>query len=98
MKWTILLAPILITGCATNTTLSGVPTPMTGNPLRPVYVDCARAVATINEMESVISNTRNPNPYWDQIFATLNGNQTTQQRHSSAKTVLWSVRTQCYAI
>jgi hypothetical protein len=98
MKWTVMLLSILATGCSTTTTLSGVPGPMTGNPLRPVYVDCAKAVSTIKEMENVIANPSNPNTYWDQIFATLNGNQTSQQRRSSAKTVLWSARTQCYAI
>lgn len=89
---------LLLSGCATTYTSSSVPGPMTSDPLRPVYVDCSRAVSTINEMEAISAYPDKSNTYWDTVFATLNGNKTAQQRYSSARTVLWSVRTQCYAL
>lgn len=97
MKLAVLLA-LLLSGCANTYQASGVPGPMTSDPLRPVYVDCSSAVSTVNEMETISAYPDKPNAYWDTVFATLNGNKTAKQRHSSARTVLWSVRTQCYAM
>ena len=94
MKWAVVIATLL-SGCAT-TYQSGVPGPMTSDPLRPIYADCSRTVSTVTELETIIANPDKPNTFWDSIFATLNGNQNARQRYASAKTVLWSVRTQCY--
>jgi hypothetical protein len=92
MKW-IVISVALLSGCATEQQHTGR---LTGDPLRPVYVDCSKAVTTVNDMQRIIANPDKSDPYWDNVFSTLNGNKTSRQRYSSAKTVYWSARTQCY--
>lgn len=83
----IVLAVISIVGCASA--------PQSNNPIAPINVNCSQSVKMSAELEHII---RNPNANignWDRVFASLSGHQSAQQRISSAKTVLWTIRTRC---
>ena len=86
----ILISMALLSGCAVQHT------GLTGDPLRPVYVDCNKAISTVNDMQRIIANPEQSDTYWDGVFSTLSGSKAASQRYSSAKTVYWSARTQCY--
>jgi hypothetical protein len=64
-------------------------------PIAPVSVDCRYAAAMSIDLEKIIANPSNSTKQWDNLFATIAGSQTNQQRISSAKVVLWSIRTNC---
>jgi len=64
-------------------------------PIAPVSVDCRYAAAMSMDLEKIIANPSNSTRQWDNLFATIAGSQTNQQRISSAKVVLWSIRTNC---
>lgn len=64
-------------------------------PIAPVSVDCRYAAAMSSDLEKIIANPSNSTRQWDNLFATIAGSQTNQQRISSAKVVLWSIRTNC---
>ena len=64
-------------------------------PIAPVSVDCRYAAAMSTDLEKIIANPSNSTRQWDNLFATIAGSQTNQQRISSAKVVLWSIRTHC---
>jgi len=64
-------------------------------PIAPVSVDCRYAAAMSTDLEKIIANPSNSTRQWDNLFATIAGSQTNQQRISSAKVVLWSIRTNC---
>ena len=64
-------------------------------PIAPVSVDCRYAAAMSIDLEKIIANPSNSTRQWDNLFATIAGSQTNQQRISSAKVVLWSIRTNC---
>jgi hypothetical protein len=64
-------------------------------PIAPVSVDCRYAAPMSIDLEKIIANPSNSTRHWDNLFATIAGNQTAQQRISSAKVILWSIRTNC---
>ena len=64
-------------------------------PIAPVSVDCRYAAAMSTDLEKIIANPSNSTRQWDNLFATIAGSQTNQQRITSAKVVLWSIRTNC---
>jgi hypothetical protein len=64
-------------------------------PIAPISVDCRYAAAMSIDLEKIIANPSNSTRQWDQLFATIAGSQTNQQRISSAKAILWSIRTNC---
>lgn len=64
-------------------------------PITPMTIDCRHAAAMSRDLEIIIANPSKSNRTWDELFATVAGNQTDQQRIQSAKTVLWTIRTQC---
>jgi hypothetical protein len=65
------------------------------NPIAPIAIDCRYATSMSAELERVISNPSVSYTNWERTFANLSGYQTAQQRTSSAKTVLWTIRTRC---
>jgi len=64
-------------------------------PIQQVRVNCAKAGQISNEMMRVIENPNVSVLEWESSFAALSGHQTAPQRVSSAKTILWSIRTNC---
>jgi hypothetical protein len=64
-------------------------------PITPITIDCKYAAVMSRDLEKIIANPSITNRQWDNLFATVSGNQTDQQRLQSAKVVLWTIRTQC---
>lgn len=64
-------------------------------PIVPVSVDCRYAAPMSADLEKIIIDPSTSTRQWDKLFATVAGSQTDQQRISSAKVVLWSIRTNC---
>ena len=64
-------------------------------PIAPISVDCRYAAPMSADLEKIIADPSNSTRQWDKLFATIAGSQTDQQRISSAKVVLWSIRTNC---
>ena len=94
----LVLVPIALLGCATDTSYNR------NTPIVPVRVVCSQAAQSSAELENIIRNPnlmvigawgRNSVPDWNSTFSNLYGNQTAEQRISSAKTVLWTIRTRC---
>ena len=81
------LTTVNIVGCATA--------PPPGNPIAPIAINCHTATQMSAELEYIIRNPNSNIGNWNNLFASLNGYQTTEQRTSSAKTVLWTIRTRC---
>lgn len=86
----LVLMPIALLGCATDAPYHH------NNPIVHVKVVCSQAAQSSAELEYII---RNPNfmvlGNWARTFSTLSGYQTAEQRISSAKTVLWTIRSRC---
>lgn len=87
---TILILCGLLTGCASSTPVTSVQ-----QPISPVQVHCAWAGRMSHDLEKVIQYPNAEYLEWRQSFASLSGYSTAQQRVSSAKTILWSIRTNC---
>ena len=64
-------------------------------PIAPISVDCRYSAPMATDLEKIIADPSNSTRQWDKLFATIAGSQTDQQRISSAKVVLWSIRTNC---
>jgi hypothetical protein len=64
-------------------------------PISPISVDCRYAAPMSIDLEKIITNPSKSTKQWDNLFATISGNQTDKQRIQSAKVVLWSIRTNC---
>ncbi len=84
----LLLTTILLTGCASQQTV-------VSNPIHPVRVNCNNAHQQIIDLQKIIDNPTVSSGYWNSAFDQLSGRETYQQRVSSAKTVLWTIRTRC---
>ena len=65
------------------------------NPIAPININCSKSVQMSAELEHIIRNPNSNIGNWDRVFASLSGHQSAQQRISSAKTVLWTIRTRC---
>lgn len=63
--------------------------------LQSVAVDCAQASGMSGELEAIIANPAKTNATWDSTLGWVGGVQTPQHRLASAKTLLWTIRTQC---
>ncbi len=87
---TILILCGLLTGCASSSHVARVE-----QPISPVQVNCAWAGKMSSDLTRVIEYPNVDYPLWRASFANLSGYQTAQQRTSSAKTILWSIRTNC---
>jgi hypothetical protein len=83
-----LLTIVNLLGCASVPSSSN-------NPIAPIAIDCRYATSMSAELERIISNPSVSYTIWDRTFANLSGHQTAQQRISSAKTVLWTIRLKC---
>ena len=64
-------------------------------PISPISVDCRYAAPMSQDLEKIIAKPSSASRQWNNLFATVAGNQTDQQRISSAKAILWSIRTNC---
>ena len=84
----VLLATIVLTGCASQPSV-------VSNPIRPVHVNCYQAAQHSADLQQIIDNPSVSSGYWNNAFDQLSGRETHQQRVSSAKTVLWTIRTRC---
>lgn len=86
-----------IVGLLTITSIVGCATApqSVNNPIAPITINCPQATQMSNELEHIIRNPNSNIGNWTRVFATLSGHQTAQQRISSAKTVLWTIRTRC---
>jgi hypothetical protein len=84
-----------LVGCASNT--PPIPAGSTSNSqsMVPVAVDCRYATRMSAELEYIIANPAVPSAIWDRTLQWVGGIENTTQRRSSAKTVLWSIRTNC---
>jgi len=82
------LTAIGIMGCASTA-------PPLNNPIVPVKIVCSQSAQMSSELEHIIRNPNSNIGNWVSNFARLSGYQTAEQRTSSAKTVLWTIRTQC---
>lgn len=91
--WKIILPILLLTGCASSKNYSQISS--NNHPLMSIAVDCRHGARMVNDLEYIIANPKFVNPYWQPVFATVAGNQSPEQRSSSAKSVLWTIRTQC---
>jgi hypothetical protein len=69
--------------------------PEAPRPMAPLAVDCGYSAQMAGDLESIIQQPANKNDMWDTTLARVNGIATPQQRLTSAKTVLWTVRSQC---
>ena len=65
------------------------------NPIAPININCSQSAQMSAELENIIRNPHSNIGNWDRVFASLSGHQTAQQRISSAKNVLWTIRTRC---
>jgi hypothetical protein len=65
------------------------------NPIAPITINCPQATQMSAELEYIIQNPNSNIGNWTRVFASLSGHQTAQQRISSAKNVLWTIRTRC---
>jgi hypothetical protein len=87
-----ILTLISLVGCASAPSQISA----SANPLSPLNVNCSYAYKTIPELQTIIDR---PNSdlakNWTVVFSRIYGNETAQQRQSSAKTVLWTIRTRC---
>lgn len=83
-----LLTIVNLVGCA-----SAPSSP--NNPIAPIAIDCRYATSMSADLERIINNPSVSYGSWQQTFASLSGHQTAQQRTSSAKTVLWTIRLKC---
>lgn len=63
--------------------------------LQPITMDCAQAASMSQELEAIIAAPGKKNATWDPTLVWVGGINSPQQRQSSAKTVLWNIRTQC---
>ena len=64
-------------------------------PMAPLAVDCRYSAQMAGDLEAILSRPSDKNELWDATLARVNGTATPQQRYTSAKTVLWTVRSQC---
>jgi len=80
----------LLTGCATSSSVTTAE-----QPINKIHINCAYAGKMSHDLEQIIRNPGIEYPEWRTSFAGLSGYQTSQQRLSSAKTILWSIRTNC---
>ncbi len=89
MRKLLIICGIVLTGC------SSVPTGYSPQPISTVQTDCRFASRMSADLETVIQNPHRDYPEWHRAFSALSGFGTAQQRTASAKTVLWSIRTNC---
>lgn len=85
---------LVLTGCATNAQ-NYTSSPNLG--LSQLHVDCRYGSAMSADLERIINNPQFEYPVWKRVFSTIAGHETPDQRTASAKTVLWTIRTQCKA-
>ena len=91
MKHALTMLLIISTVVAQAQTVNG-----TGSMgLQPITMDCAQAAVMIQELEAIIADPGKKHAAWDPTLAWVGGVNSPQQRQSSAKTVLWNIRTQC---
>lgn len=89
MKTVIALTMLIgLVGCASTP-------PTASNPIAPITIDCSYATAMSAELEYIIATPNASSSKWQNTFAGLSGYQTAQQRTSSAKSILWTIRTKC---
>ena len=89
-KAIVLVFAIGLVGCSTpNKTVHAQTVPMS-----PLLINCSSVSKAIPQLEHAIANPNESSPL-DPTFTKLVGMQSSQQRQSSAKTILWSIRTKC---
>jgi hypothetical protein len=96
VKTLVALAALVLMGCANHPQQPALyvkPAPK-DSPVR-VIVDCRYARQYTTELEVLIHNPELIHAEWQPRFYEMHGNQTPQQRLSSAKVALWSIRTDC---
>ena len=89
------IAGTVLAGCSTAPPQRQPDIANTTQGISTIRVDCRYATQMNNELEYVIANPTKPNDAWDYTLGWVSGVSTPQQRYNSAKTVLWTVRTQC---
>jgi hypothetical protein len=91
MKSCLAIAAVLCLGaCATQ-----APQGSSAPGLQQVTVDCAHASNMSGELEAIIAEPARTNTTWDSTLDWVGGVRSPQQRLASAKTLLWTIRTQC---
>ncbi len=86
----VLLLSMSLVGC------TSVPAPQaTTNPISPIHVNCYYSMALSAELAQIIDNPNTMSSKWEHTFSKLSGYSTAQQKVSSAKSVLWTIRTRC---
>lgn len=86
----LVLVTALLTGC--SSTSHNV---VTGNPLGPINVNCGYSRPMSLDLQHVIADPKTKSIYWENTFEQLSGNRNSEDRISSAKTILWTIRTRC---
>ena len=81
---------LTLCGCSTaNTSVQAQTVPM-----HPLMINCSSVAKAIPQLEYAIANPSESSSL-DQTFTRLVGMSAPSQRQASAKTILWSIRTQC---
>lgn len=62
---------------------------------QPITVDCRYALQMQTDLEQIIARPTASNSVWDKTLSWVGGTGSPQQRLASAKTMLWTIRTQC---
>lgn len=60
-----------------------------------VTVDCRYASQMLNDLDRIVAQPQASNAVWDKTLAWVGGASSPQQRLASAKTMQWTIRTQC---
>jgi hypothetical protein len=89
----VLPVVIVLSGCAS--TVQPTQSYSNVNAIQKVTLDCRFAGRMSQDLQFIISNPNEDAKNWAQTFNTISGSSTPQQRITSAKTVLWNIRTQC---
>lgn len=79
---------VSLVGCASQPTVNY-------NPISQIKIDCRQAVPMSADLQTIILNPNIDIKRWAGLFAGLSGYSTPDQKVSSAKTVLWTIRTSC---
>lgn len=91
MKYLVIAGSVLLGACSTF----DAPVASSAPGLQPVAVDCAHASRMMGELEAIAAEPAKSNATWDSTLGWVGGVQNPQQRLASAKTMLWTIRTQC---
>jgi len=99
MKLVPIVLSLAVVGCSTTNPpaplVDGLAHSIAPRPMAPININCDWSGKMAADLERIIQNPQLYNSVWDPTFNEIAGTRTAQQRLSSAKTVLWTVRTRC---